>query len=248
MSEIERTYSDQVIEQPQTIDVGAIDAGLRAYMLRVYNYMAMGVAVTACIVLAAMSVPEVTQLAYSARLPIFGAIVVMSFCSPWLVAKRSPAFAHACYWTYCALWGLGAVPLVHFVVSSGHENLVFFAFSLAATMFLLASLVGYTTRLNLGSIAGILGLGVMGVLIAIVVNYFWFDNNEFSLIISIGSALLFTVATAWETQSIKESYIADRVAAEGESTAVFGAYLIYGSFMAMFLNILRIVWYIYSET
>lgn len=225
----------------------AIDQGLRNFMLRVYNYMAMGVAVTACLVLAAMSVPEIAQFAQTARWPVFGGILVMSFFSSNLVAMRSPLMAHACYWLYCALWGLAAIPLVYLVVGAGHQQLVLQAFVIAVATFVTASLFGYVTRINLGSFVGIAAMAIIGLLIAFLLNQFVFQSNELSLYVSIAAVLLFTFVTAWETQELKDLYLEDRQNGEREAFAIYGAFLIYGSFMMLFLNILRILWYFVGE-
>ena len=89
-----------------------IDQGLRSYMLGVYNYMALGIAATAIIALAVASSPAAMATVYSLKWVFFIGIIAMGFLAPRMIFSGNPAMAHAAYWGYVALWGLGIAPMV----------------------------------------------------------------------------------------------------------------------------------------
>ncbi len=220
-----------------------IDAGLRSYMLRVYNFMALGVAFTAIVTLFTMSQPQLFALiaAGPAKWVLFAAIIGMGFFAHRIILSGSPAMAHGAFWLYAALWGLLIAPMVFFFFKTGAGNLVFRALAITAVTFGAMSLFGYVTKKDLSGWGTFLMMATIGLLIAIVVNTFFFQSTMMSLITSGLVVLVFSAMTAWETQSIKEMYLSNPNPDNVGSLAIFGAFILYGSFVTLFIHILNIL-------
>ena len=226
-----------------------IDEGLRSYMLRVYNYMALGVAGTAALVLVFMSnVPLLKTLASTpVRLGLFFAILGLGFFAHKVIYSGNKIAAHAAYWTYCALWAALMAPFVFTFFAKGQGVLVGKALAITAATFAACSLVGYTTKRDMTGWSGFLSYAVIGLLIASLVSFFFITDpgtsKTFSLIISSVVVLLFAVMIAFETQMIKSMYI--EAAQYGDNainqSAIFGAFALYGSIVTMFQHILNIL-------
>ena len=221
----------------------AIDEGLRSYMLRVYNFMALGVAFTAIVTLFTMSQPQLFALiaAGPAKWVLFAAILGMGFFAPRIILSGSPLLAHGAFWLYAALWGLLIAPMVFFFFKTGAGNLVFRALAITAVTFGAMSLFGYVTKKDLSGWASFLVMASIGLLIAIVVNAIFFQSTMMSLVTSALVVLVFSAITAWETQSIKEMYINNPDPENVGSLAIFGAFILYGSFVTLFIHILNIL-------
>lgn len=222
----------------------AFDAGLRSYMMRTYNLMALGVAFTGAIVLFMATQPDlmITLAVGPMKWVLFAAVIGMGWFSTKILTMKSAGAAHAFYWVYCALWGVMISPMVvFFLQTTGGAMDVARAFFITAGMFAGTSLFGYTTKKDLGFIGRFAMMAMIGVIIAMLVNVFFVQSTEFSLLISIGVVLLFAAVTAWETQMIKNMY-ADHYGADVISRmAIFGALQLYGSFVVMFIHILSII-------
>lgn len=232
-----------------TADREEIDAGLRSYMLRVYNYMALGVAFTGLIVLFMSSNPAImVQLAVGPmKWVLFAAVMGMGFFSSKIVTMKSTFAAHAFYWVYCALWGVMISPMVAFFLQTTEGTMdVARAFFITAGMFAGASLFGYTTKKDLSGIGRFLMMAVIGLLIAMVVNIF-IASSMFSLILSAAVVLVFAGLTAYETQQIKNWYMDTLGDTQVGRLALFGALLLYGSFVTMFIHILNLLSILRSE-
>lgn len=223
-------------------DVAAIDEGLRSYMLRVYNYMALGVAFTAIVTLAVMNMPGVlyTIAATPLKWVLFAGIIGLGWFSPRLILTGNTGLAHVAYWSYAAMWGLLIAPMIFAFFQAGSGDLVFRAFLVTAVTFGAMSLYGYTTKRDLSAIASFLFMAVVGLLIAIVVNMLLFQSSIFSLITSGFVVLVFSAVTAYETQAIKNSYHAGDSSQAATGKAIFGAFLLFGSFITIFIHLLSI--------
>ena len=220
-----------------------IDEGLRAYMLRVYNFMALGIAFTAIITLLMMNNPQI-MLAIATgpvKWVVFAALLGMGFFAHKLILTGSTTVAHASYWTYCALWGVLISPMVYVFVAKGQTNLVFQAFAITSVTFGATSLFGYVTKKNLSAFGTFLAMATIGLLVAMLANAFFFKSEMMSLIVSCLVVLVFAAITAWETQEIKEMYYGgdDQKTATGK--AIFGAFLLFGSFITIFIHVLNIL-------
>jgi FtsH-binding integral membrane protein len=217
-----------------------IDQGLRAYMLGVYNYMALGVALTAIITLAVAASPAAMAAVYSLKWVFFIAILGMGFFAPRLLFSENAAVAHGAYWGYVALWGLAIAPMVgsYLAVDSG---MVAQAFLITAVTFGATSLVGYVTKRDLSGFGTFFMMASIGILIAMLVNAFFIQSSMMSLITSIVVVLLFAGITAYETQQIKEMYVEGDTPGVARGKSIFGAFMLYGSFITLFVHILNIL-------
>ena len=252
MSDFDRNYA------AATRGVGAdrevIDAGLRAYMIRIYNYMAMGVALTGvaawlaytmaggdAIVIRGNQIANLTpfgQMIYSTVglivmfVGTFGLVMLISF----MINRLSPAMALGLFMLYAAL--LGVFLSTIFIQYTGTSiTRVFF---ISAASFGALSLYGYTTKRDLSPIGAFLVMGLIGLIIAMVVNMFW-QNGMMAFIISVVGVLIFAGLTAWDTQKIKEMYDVNEDGTITARKAVMGALTLYLDFINLFLFMLRLL-------
>ena len=217
-----------------------IDEGLRSYMLGVYNYMALGVAATAIITLFVASSPALLAVAYSLFWVFFIGIIGMGFFAHRLIFSNSAVVAHGAYWVYCAMWGMGIAPMVgHYM--GVDPGMVARAFGIAAATFMATSLFGYVTKRNLSGLGTFFMIATIGIIIAMVVNALFVGSVGFSLVVSIIVVLLFAGITAYETQMIKEMYVEGDHTVVARRKSIFGAFMLYGSFVTLFVHILNIL-------
>jgi FtsH-binding integral membrane protein len=227
-------------QQSGTQSGALIDAGLRRYMQGIYNYMALGVALTAIVVLAVAASPAAMATVYSLKWVLFFGVLGFGFFAPRLVFSGNAVVAHGAYWAYCALWGLMIAPMVGHYLSIG-PTLVFKAFLITAVTFGATSLAGYVTKRDLSGFAGFFMIASIGLLIAILVNAFFVGSSMMSLFVSMAVVLLFAGVTAYETQQIKEQYVEGDMPVAARGKAIFGAMQLYGSFVTLFVHILNIL-------
>lgn len=232
----------EVRYQPQTTaqSRAEIDQGLRSYMMGVYNYMALGVAATAIITMAVAANPAAMQAVYSLKWLFFFAILGMGFLAPRLIFSANPAVAHGAYWGYVALWGLAIAPMVGTYLAIG-PDIVYRAFLITAVTFGATSLAGYVTKRDLSGLGAFFMMASIGIIIAMLVNVFFFQSTMMSLITSIVTVLLFAGITAYETQQIKEMYVEGDTPGVARGKSIFGAFMLYGSFITLFIHILNIL-------
>jgi FtsH-binding integral membrane protein len=228
----------------------AVDEGLRSFMLGTYNYMALGVAGTAAIVFALLANPQVMLAIATGPMKwvLFAGVLGLGFFAHKLFYSGSAVVAHGAYWLYCAMWGAMIAPMVYMFVSKGLTGLVGQAFIVASATFLATSLMGYTTKKDMTGWGGFLSMASIGLIIAMLVSFFFITDpgtsKTVSLLISSVVVLLFSVVTAWETQQIKSMYI-EGAASGGQEfikrSSIFGAFMLYGSFITLFVHILNIL-------
>jgi hypothetical protein len=225
----------------------ARDAGLRSYMLSVYNYMASGVLLTG-IVAMGIANSSLIDLVATAN-PTTGAIqptllgwvalfgpLALVFALSFGINRMSTKTAQGLYWVYAALVGVQFSTL--FLVYTGVS--IAQAFFATAAAFLGLSLWGYTTKRDLSPVGTFLIMGVVGLLVAMLINMF-LRSPGLDLAISAIGVLIFAGLTAYDTQKIKSIYFV--VAGNGEAmakTAVLGALNLYLDFINMFLFLLRL--------
>ncbi len=232
---------------PATADM-SVDAGLRSFMLGVYNKVALGLLVSAALAWVTGSYPPVRDLMFAvsadgrlAGFTLLGMIVAFSplvilLGSNFLMKNPSPSAAGGLYWLIVALIGasMGTVVLVYTGAS------VIQTFLITAAAFGGLSLFGYTTRKDLTGIGSFLIMGVIGLIIASLVNMF-LQNTMMQMIISIAGVLIFAGLTAYDTQRLKMTYYA----LGGNQTAMsvatsFGALSLYINFINMFQFLLAL--------
>ncbi|MEM1381747.1 MAG: Bax inhibitor-1/YccA family protein [Pseudomonadota bacterium] len=232
MSETERLYQ-------QRTGAVAFDEGLRKYMLGVYNYMALGIAGTALIAFFLLLNPPVASAIISVRFIPFIGIIGLGFLAPRMIMNGSAAMAHGAYWGYVALWGMLIGPIVASFVGAGLAGIVAQAFFITATVFLAMSLYGYTTKKDLSPMGKFLFMASIGLLIAIVVNFF-LGSELLSFGISALVVVVFSGVTAYETQMIKNLYVQGG-GEQNNRMAIFGAFALYGTFVTLFIHILNLL-------
>ena len=241
-------YDNRVVRGRSATETGVIDAGLRAHMLRVYNYMLIGLTLTGVSAWVVATVPPVgalfyhvmpatgrfglTGLGWVALLAPLGLVMVLSFG----IQRMSLAAAQAIFWSYAALMGVSLAPIL-LVYTGASVAQVFF---ITAATFGAMSLWGYTTRSDLSGFGSFLFMGLIGIVIASVVNFFIL-SSAMSFVISVVGVLVFTGLTAYDTQWIKESYAASDDGSLSGRKAIFGALKLYLDFVNLFLMLLRLL-------
>lgn len=220
----------------------SVDAGLRAFMLGVYNKVALGLVVSAALAFVTGQFPPVRDLMYSvtpdgrlAGMTLLGMIVafaplaVMLF-GAFALRNASPKTSGMLYWTIVALIGAGMGVLT--LVYTGGS--IASTFLITATAFGGLSLFGYTTKKDLTAFGSFLIVGMFGLIIAMVVNMF-IQNSMMSFIISVLGVLIFAGLIAFDTQRLKMTYyeLGGNEAAMGVATN-YGALSLYINFINLF--------------
>jgi len=229
----------------------AIDAGLRAYMLRVYNWMASGLLLTG-IVAYSVANTSLIQLFYHRVVTEYGVriaptglgtlsmfaplafVLVLSFG----VNRLSRQSVQALYWAFCLAMGAS---LTNIFLIYAHDSIarVFF---ISAAMFAGMSIYGYTTKANLSRFGSFLIMGLFGVILASLVNMFM-HSAPLQFAISIIGVVVFTGLTAYDTQRIKVSYTQFAYAEGTEGAAkrsVYDALSLYLNFINLFMLMLQL--------
>ena len=228
-------YDRNVAAFPHAGQPVAVDAGLRAHMLTVYNYMAGGVALTG--VVAYFTNLYFGQALYGSPLMyvlIFAPLILVFFLS-WRIDQLAVGTARALFFVYAAL--LGASLSVIFAVYT--ESSITRVFFISAAAFGGLSLWGYTTRRDLTGMGSFLMMGLIGIIIASLVNIF-LKSSGLDWIISVIGVVVFAGLTAWDTQKIKEMYSAHDDGTVAGRKAVMGALALYLDFINLFLMLLRL--------
>lgn len=212
------------------------DEGLRRHMLRVYNYMGLGLAMTGLVALFVSSTPALyqpifgTPLKWLVMLAPLGFVMFLSF----RIERISAATAQTLFWAFSAVMGLSLASA--FLVFTGLS--IARTFFIAATMFGTMSLWGYTTKRNLAQFGSFLFMGLIGVVIASLVNLF-LGSSMLQTIISVAGVIVFTGLTAWDTQNIKQQYAEHHDHETSSKLAVFGALSLYLNFINLFQLLLN---------
>ncbi len=239
MAEPLRNYQTRAAGVGTRVDTG-IDEGLRAYMLKVYNLMALGIAITGAAAYGtysmALSSPAFQQLLFASplRWVVMLAPLALVFFLSFRIHKMSVAAAQTTFWVYAALMGVSLSSI--FLVFTG-ESIVR-TFFITAASFGALSLWGYTTRRDLTGMGSFLFMGVIGLILASVVNIF-LASSALQFAISAIGVLVFAGLTAYDTQKIKEMYWeGDDVLVAGRK-AIMGALTLYLDFINLFMFLLQ---------
>ncbi len=214
-----------------------IDEGLRSYMLKVYNYMCIGLGLTGAVAFATSTSPVMLQTIYGSGLQwivMLAPIGLVFFLAARVHALRAST-AQALFWVYAGLMGLSLAYV--FVAYTGES--VARVFFITAGAFAGLSLFGYTTKRNLSGMGSFLIMGVIGLLIAMVVNIF-LESSALQFGISVLGVLIFAGLTAYDTQKIKSIYVESDGSAVAEKKAIMGALTLYLDFINMFIFLLHI--------
>jgi len=246
MADLNRNYTP-----PQTVgraEAGVVDQGLRAYMLRVYNYMGIGVAITGVVAYVTYAM-AVVQSEAGLQLTSFGSFVyaspfkwvvifaplVMVFVLSARINKMSLSAAQLSFWIFAGLMGL-SISSIFLVYAHASIARVFF---ITAASFGALSLYGYTTGRDLSGWGSFLFMGLIGIILASLVNLF-IASTALQFAVSVIGVLIFAGLTAYDTQQIKEMYYAGDDGTVAGRKAVMGALRLYLDFINLFMMLLQL--------
>ena len=216
--------------------VTAIDVGLRAFMLRVYNYMAAGVGLTgiAAFLTYQFTGPELL------RSPLMWVLILAPLGLVFFISARintlSVEAARGLFFFYAALVGISLSTIFHIYTQSSITRVFF----ISAAAFGALSIWGYTTRRNLSGFGTFLFMGLIGIIIASLVNLFM-RSSGLDWIISVIGVGVFAGLTAYDTQRIKGMYESSDDATSAGRKAVIGALSLYLDFINLFMMMLRLM-------
>jgi len=234
----------------KTVDQAAIDEGLRAYMLKVYNYMTTALALTGGIAFLfgnlAMetnsdgSLKELTDVgkalfASPLSFIIMFAPLIMIFFGFRNIATMSLSKAQSIFWVFSVLMGL-SMASIFIVYTDASIARVFF---ISAATFGATSIYGYTTKRDLTGLGSFLFMGLIGLIIAMIVNWFM-QSAQLYYLISAAGVLIFVGLTAYDTQKIKNIYNSFDSSEQSGKKAIMGALTLYLDFINLFIMLLRL--------
>jgi FtsH-binding integral membrane protein len=214
-----------------------IDVGLREYMLRVYNYMASGLALTGIVAYIAAASGFYASIAHTPLIWLvilapLGLVMLMSYG----VNRMTASSLQMVFWLYAGLMGLSMAML--FLVFTGAS--IARVFFITAGTFAAMSLYGYTTRRDLSQFGSFLFMGLIGIIIASLVNIF-VASSAVQFAISVIGVLVFTGLTAWDTQQIKEMYYVGDDGEVAGKKAIMGALRLYLDFINLFMMLMQLL-------
>ena len=238
----QRTYS-------KTADQAGIDEGLRAYMLKVYNYMTTGLVLTGFI---AYFFGKASVAAFTPNGVILTSLGQALFNSglSWIIMlaplgfvfylsarinKMSVSSAQITFWLFASIMGLSLASV--FVQFTGTS--IARVFFITAGTFAAMSLYGYTTKRDLTKLGGFLFMGLIGIILASVVNIF-LQSGPMAFAISVIGVLVFVGLTAYDTQNIKNMYYSGDSEEIGSKKALMGALKLYLDFINLFILLLQL--------
>ncbi|MCK8779496.1 Bax inhibitor-1/YccA family protein [Rhizobium sp. NTR19] len=218
------------------VSAAAFDEGLRQHMLRVYNYMGLGLVVTGIVAFIVGTTPALYVPIFSSPLKwaVMLAPLAFVFFFSFKMQTMSASAAQMTFWAFCAVMGLSMASV--FLVFTGAS--IARTFFIAATMFGAMSLFGYTTKRDLSKMGSFLIMGLIGVVIASIVNIF-LASSALQFAVSVIGIVVFVGLTAYDTQSIKEQYAENYDQESQQKLAVFGALSLYLNFVNIFQLLLN---------
>ena len=258
MSDFDRNYASP-FGRAAARDTAAVDAGLRSYMLRIYNYMSIGLAITGLAALGVYMAAVTTDPSGAAAkignsfLTPFGyamfvsplkwvfilAPLAMVFAISFGINRLKPATAQLMFWAFAALMGI-SLSSIFLVYTHTSITRVFF---ITAASFGALSLYGYTTKRDMTGMGSFLIMGLFGIIIASVVNMF-VASSMLQFIVSVVGVLIFAGLTAYDTQRLKNDYIYGYASQGGdvsERAAITGALSLYLNFINLFTLLLQLL-------
>jgi FtsH-binding integral membrane protein len=244
-------FNKQTTAAKSSVSEAILDQGLRAYMLKVYNYMSSGVLLTGFIALLFFKLSVVTgtsgeilgltsfgnavyasALQWVFMLAPLGIVFYMSFN----IAKMTAAKAQTTFWVFAALMG-ASLSSIFLVYTGTSITRVFF---ITSATFGAMSIYGYTTNRDLTKFGSFLMMGLIGIIIASIVNIF-LKSSMMYFVISILGVLIFVGLTAYDTQKIKNMYLESDSGEVVGKKAVMGALTLYLDFINLFIMLLRLL-------
>ena len=219
------------------LGAGARDDGLRAYMLSIYNYMASGVLLSGVVALlfARSGMAEATfgsPLRWVIALAPLGFVMAMSFG----LQKMQVATLKALFWGFSVAMGL-SLASIFFIYTGASIAITFFA---TAGAFAGLSLYGYSTKRNLSAMGSFMVMGVIGLILAMLLNLF-LQSSAMALAISVLGVLIFAGLTAWDTQRLRDTYYQVAGTDMVQKVVIMGALSLYLDFINMFQFLLSLM-------
>ena len=270
MSDFDRNVGAASYDRPLSrAEAAVIDQGLRAYMLQIYNYMALGLAITGLAALgiymlaitgdpaaAARATTGPIRVAGGMYLTQFGYTLFVSpvkwvvilaplgmvFLLSYAIERMRTTTAHAMFWIFAALMGI-SLSTIFLVYTQSSIARVFF---ITAASFGGLSLWGYTTQRDISGWGAFLYMGLIGLILAMLVNLvlgaFGMASGMMQFVISVIGVLIFAGLTAYDTQRLKSEYLYARMEGEvAERSAIMGALSLYLNFINLFTFLLQLL-------
>jgi FtsH-binding integral membrane protein len=207
------------------------DSGLRRHMLGIYNNMALGLVITGLVAFGVASTPALYQPIFGSPLKwvaMFAPLAFVFFFS-FRIERMTAASARTAFLAFSAVMGVSMAAI--FLAYSGTS--IARTFFIAASMFLGISLWGYTTKRDLTGWSTFLFMGLIGVVVASIVNIF-LGSSTLQLVVSFAGIIVFTGLTAWDTQRAKSDYLAFAGTEHAEKLGTMGALSLYLNFVNLF--------------
>ena len=229
--------SDRQTSFSRATESAIIDEGLRSYMLRVYNYMATGLAATGVVAYIVANTPFLmntifgTPLMWVVMLAPIGMVLYLSA----KIRTMSVAAAQTSFWIFSVLMGMSLASI--FVIYTGTS--IARVFFITSGVFGAMSLYGYTTKRDLTGLGSFMFMGLIGIIIASIVNMF-LQSSAMQFVISVIGVLVFVGLTAYDTQKIKNMYSEMDGSETASKKAIMGALTLYLDFINLFLMLLRL--------
>jgi hypothetical protein len=222
------------------------DMGLRAYMQKIYGYMTIGLAITGLVawLVSGAAIDNNGQytslgkalfaspLGFIFMLAPLGLVMMLSF----RIQKMKASTAQTMFWVLSGCYGISLASI--FLAYTGES--VARVFFISSSTFLAASIYGYTTKKSLANFGSFLMMGLIGIIIAMVVNIFM-QSTMMQFIISVAGVLIFTGLTAYDTQTLKEMYVEGENGETQVKKAVMGALKLYLDFLNLFIMLLMLL-------
>ncbi len=228
---------DPRVAQARGVAIERIDEGLRAYMLAIYNYMGLGLAITGLTAFVVATSPPLMAVIFGTPLKwvVMLAPLAFVFFLSARVHRMSVSAAQLTFWAFAIVMGL-SMASIFLVFTSTSIARVFF---ITAATFGAVSLYGYTTKRDLSQFGSFLVMGLIGIVIASLVNLF-LGSSALQFAISVIGVLVFTGLTAWDTQRLKEEYVESAGGEIVAKQAIMGALSLYLNFINLFVMLLQL--------
>lgn len=217
-----------------SVDQAVLDEGLRSYMLKVYNYMASGLALSGITAALTASNPAIYNAVFGS--PLQWVVMLAPLGLLFAMSRTSASTTKILYWIMVALFGVS----ISYIFQIYTAESVIRVFFITSATFGSASLYGYVTKRDLTGFGSFLFMGLIGIVIAMVVNIF-LQSTMMHFVISVLGVLIFTGLTAYDTQRIKSQYYQGHSQEVLEKGAVMGAVSMYLNFLNLFMMLLSLL-------
>ncbi len=228
-------FKSQTVSRASTYDVG-----LRTHFQSVYNTMAIGLVVTGAVAFFVSRSEALMQVIFGTPLAFVLMFAPLAFIflgfNPRAVQRKSATQLRTLFYAFSAVFGVSMATI--FLAYTGAS--VARVFFITAGMFAATSIYGYTTKKDLSGLGGLMVMGAIGLLIAMVVNLF-LQSTMLQFVISGIGVLVYTGLVAWDTQNIKETYSASHGQEANSKMAVMGALSLYINFIMLFQFLLSLL-------